>query len=95
VTFEYVEIVRVRATDATTRDGIAGLDGAVLGISAEDDGEIVGLPSRSYERAGGSWMLQPADLEGTGRHDRRETFYDGSSIRVSQAGEIVDHPSEE
>jgi hypothetical protein len=70
---------------------IAGLEGAVLGIS-EDGGRIVSYAISIYDRDGICWNVEPADLEPTGRHDRRESFYDGSSLRVSVRGELLDPP---
>lgn len=90
--FSYYEIVRVLATPATTGEHIAGLEGAVLGIAAEDDGEIVSYAVSIYERDGICWSLAPTDLEPTGRHDRHENFCDGTSIRVSEQGELLDPP---
>jgi len=91
--FEHYEIVRVRETPATTDGHIAGLEGAVLGIAVEDNGEIVSYAVSIYERDGICWSLAPSDLEPTGRHDRRENFYDGTSIRVSEYGELLDPPA--
>jgi hypothetical protein len=87
--FAYYEVVKIRSTPGTIRDGIAELEGAVLGVS-EEKGEIVSYAVSVYEREGVCWSLTPSDLEATGRHDRRETFYDETSIRVSQTGELLD-----
>jgi hypothetical protein len=87
VPFEEYEVVRVRTTAATVAAGIAGLEGAVRGTAIEDDGEIVSYAVAIYERDGICWSVAPSDLEATGRHDRRESFYDGTSIRVSKDGE--------
>jgi hypothetical protein len=91
--YEYYEVVRVRTTPATTDKDIAGLEGAVLGKAVEDDGEIVSYAVAIYERDGICWSVAPSDLEATGRHDRRESFYDGTSIRVSEDGELLDPPA--
>ena len=32
----------------------------------------------------------PDELQKTGDYDRRETFYDGETARVSQSGELLD-----
>jgi hypothetical protein len=91
VAFDYFEIVRVRPTPSDRASEIAGLEGAVLGIS-EDEGRIVSYAISIYDRDGMCWSVDPADLEATGRHDRRESFYDGSSLRVSVRGEVLDPP---
>ena len=80
----------MRTTPTTTDQEIAGLEGAVLGHAVEDDGEIVSYAVAIYERGGICWSVAPSDLEATGRHDRRERLYDGSSIRVSEDGELLD-----
>jgi hypothetical protein len=88
--FDFFEVVRVRATPKTISDGIAGLEGAILGKAAEDDGPVVGYAVSLYERRGETWSLEPDELEPTGRHDRRESFYDGTSVKVSARGELVE-----
>jgi hypothetical protein len=88
--FEYYEVVRVRTTPTTTDEEIAGFEGAVLGKAVEDDGQIVSYAVAIYERGGICWSVAPSDVEATGRHDRRESFYDGTSIRVSKDGEVLD-----
>jgi len=95
--FELFEVVRVRSTTETTRDGIAGLEGAVLGKSESDAGDVVAYAVALYECDGICWSLAPSALETTGRHDRREAFYDERSIRVSDEGELLEpnDPSDE
>ncbi|NUT54711.1 MAG: immunity protein 31 [Thermoleophilia bacterium] len=85
--FEHYEVVRVRETPATIAADVSGLEGAVLGVSAEDDGRVVGYAVALYGRER-TTMFQPDELETTGRFDRAESFYDGTSIRVSTRGEF-------
>ena len=86
--FEFYEIVRVRVTPETIGKGVAGLDGAILGKSAEDGGPVAAYAVWLYERERVR-MFAPDELEPTGRHDRLETFYDGTSITVSPRGELL------
>jgi hypothetical protein len=53
----------VRATPKTISNGIAGLEGAVLGKAVEDDGLVVGYAVSLYERE--TWSLAPDELEPT------------------------------
>ena len=82
--FAFYEIVRVCEQTETA----GGLEGAVLGISTDDAGRVVAYAVYIYERERTA-MFDPADLEPTGRFDRHENFYDGTSIRVSSKGELL------
>lgn len=88
--FAHYEVVVVRTTPATVKDEIAGKTGAVMGISLPD---VEGRPV-SYALGGYDFeetcMVSEDELDSTGRINRREDFYSGDSIRVSQDGELLD-----
>jgi len=95
VSTDAVRGVRGRpSADNTCDGGRRHLEDAVLGTAVEDDGEVVSYAVAIYERDGMCWSVTPSDLEATGRHDRRESFYDGTSIRVSRDGELLDPPAD-
>jgi len=59
----------------------------VLGRTVGDDGVVVGYAVFVHDR-GVALPLAPSELAPTGRHDHRESFYDG--ITVSPRGLPVD-----
>ena len=63
------------------------LEGAVPGIAEENgqSSDVVHLDA--VQRC---WFLSEDALKATGRFDRRETFYNGSHLIVTQDGEILD-----
>jgi hypothetical protein len=72
--YEFYEIVKVRA------GSVAGLEGAVLGKAQGESGEwyyAIHIYSKEI-----SFSIPEEDLEPTGRFDKRETFYDGTVIKV-------------
>ena len=77
--FGFYEKVRVRSR-GSTHGPVGDEVGAVLGKAQGDDG------CWSYAvyiyRLETCWSLDEGELEPTGEFDSRETFYDGSSIRV-------------
>jgi hypothetical protein len=76
--FEFFEIVRVRSTPETIREEIAGLEGAVLGKAAEDDGKVVVSLRRAVTIAGRQSM--------TGLRSRSRivaSCASGTTLRVS------------
>ena len=75
--FRFYEIVRVKSN--YKRTNLIGEEGAILGM-AEDEGKwsyAVSLYSK-----GKSYSFNEEDLEPTGKMDKRESFYDGSSVTV-------------
>jgi hypothetical protein len=88
--FAYYEVVVVRTTPATLKDDVAGKTGAVLGISLpETEGRPVSYALGGYDFHE-TCMVAEDELTSTGRIDRREDFYSGESVRVSQDGELLD-----
>jgi len=89
--FEFFEVVRVEpsaeAPDEVQR--LRGRVGAVLGRSA-----VEGQEPTSYavdlDGVDDVWSLDAWDLVSTGQFRRREDYYDGTSIRVSPRGELLD-----
>jgi hypothetical protein len=74
----------------TSNPVLSEIDGelaAVLGRACGEDGRW------SYAvwiyRAGVCWSCMEDDLRSIGEFDRDETFHDGTSIRVSQHGEVT------
>jgi hypothetical protein len=88
--FAFYEIVRVRDTPKNRSCGIAGAEGAVLGIAPTEEGVHEASYAVSLYGREESWSLSENDLEPTGRMARREDFYSGFHIRVSRHGELLD-----
>ena len=87
--FSLYEVVTVRDTEKTRRQGTAGREGAVLGIAVNEETGWVGYAVQLYDDLDEGWDFTEDDLLPTGRMDTRETFYDGSSMRVSGEGQIL------
>ncbi len=88
--FAYYEVVIVRTTPVTLKDQVAGMTGAVLGISLPDaEGRPVSYALGGYD-FDETCMVSEDELTSTGRIDKREDFYRGGSIRVTQDGELLD-----
>ena len=84
--FDWYERVRVVTADPA-KAAIAGLLGAVLGKAQGDDGRwSYGVFVYDEQRV---WSCWENELAPTGEFDRRESFYSGESIRVSQRGEVL------
>ena len=66
---------------------IAGEVGVVLG--AAEDGEHWSYAVSIYS-SGVTWSVTESDLKSTGRKRKKEEFYDGTLIRVSQRGRSLD-----
>lgn len=89
--YNYYEKVRV-SSSAPGRLKIDGELCAVLGQSFGTDGKwYYAVHVYKFNRA---WTVPEDELVATGEYDRRETFYDGDSIRVSVdehgGGQIVE-----
>jgi hypothetical protein len=80
--FEFFTIVRIINSSAD----IQGQEGVVLG-KAQNEAGIWSYAVSLYS-TNTTWSFTHNELEDTGRKDKAENFYDGSSIRVSQKGEI-------
>lgn len=84
--FAFYEMVRCISGDPA-KANIVGKLAAVLGRAQNDDGlwsyaiHVYGEPN--------CYSVFESELEGTGEFARREDFYPGVSIRVSQDGRIV------
>jgi Immunity protein 31 len=88
--FRYYEVVVVRITPETCKDQIAGKRGAVMGISLpEANGRPVTYAIGSYD-FDETYVVSEDELDPTGKIDRRDDFYSGESMRVSQEGELPD-----
>lgn len=85
--FQFYEVVRLAPTRSEQK-ALAGGEGVVLGMAANEAGEwsyavsVTGTDStRSFEEE---------DLESTGRIRTREEFYPGGALRVSREGKVLD-----
>jgi hypothetical protein len=78
--FDFYEIVKVKETLLTIKNGINGLKGAVLGMAESEEGKWF-YAVNLYGKDEG-WDLPEECLESTGEFTSREEFYDGSSIHV-------------
>jgi hypothetical protein len=91
--FQFYEIVRIRE-GLPGMQKYGGLEGAILGMAQEADGSwgyAVSLYSDGF-----TYDVTDREIESTGRMDRRESFYDGTSVRVSVdsetgEGSIIEH----
>jgi hypothetical protein len=73
----FYSVVRIMRSTRTADLGIDGLSGVVGGIS--DSGSHV---EYAVMVGGKSYMIDNVDLIPTGEVLKRETFYDGGSVRV-------------
>ena len=84
--FEFYEKVRIYSPNPDLKD-ISGEVGAVLGRVQRDDGKW--RYAVHIYRDSECWDIDESDMHSTGEHDCRESFYDGSSIKVSEDGEML------
>jgi hypothetical protein len=75
--FKFFEIVLLNKTQDTR---IFGLEGVVLGMAQGEDGQWSYAVHIYQNRTTYSCMAD--EMEATGRFDKYENFYDGSSIHV-------------
>jgi hypothetical protein len=85
--FDFYEEVIVGSTNPALSE-IHDELGAVLGRACGEDGRW--YYSVSIYRTGLCWFCMEDDLRPTGKFDRRESFFDGSSVRISQRGELLE-----
>lgn len=78
--FDFYEIVKIKKTDFTVKNGIDGLKGAILGKADNEDGHWF-YAVNIYGNDEG-WDLPEECLESTGGFTSEEEFYDGTSIHV-------------
>ena len=89
--FEFYEVVRIepRSGADTELEQMRGRIGAVLDKQSEDGEQPTGY-AVSIDGLDECWCFAPEDLVATGRRRRREDYHDGSSIRVSEDGKLLD-----
>jgi hypothetical protein len=85
--FDWYEQVRVESTEIA-KDEINGKLGAILGKAQGEDGRWT-YGVYIYDQ-GLVWSCTDEELSPTGKFDRRASFYDGTSIRVSERGELLE-----
>jgi hypothetical protein len=78
--FEFYEIVQVISGSGRNAK-MNGQTGAVLGRALSDDG-LRWSYAIHVDSTGISWSFNEDELLPTGRHAKKEDFYDGSSIQV-------------
>jgi hypothetical protein len=76
--YQFFEIVRV--TPKHKRKQFAGKEGAILGMAQNDQGQWE--YSITFTGTGENYGFYEDELEPTGKMDKRESFYDGSSVTV-------------
>lgn len=90
--FDFHEIVLVNYTELPPSSR-----GCVLGLSEDEEG-VYGYAVWVYAEEE-VWMFEEEDIQSTGEFAKREDFYDGATLHVSQDGEVLGHswsdPSEE
>ncbi|MGH3695389.1 MAG: Imm31 family immunity protein [Pseudonocardiaceae bacterium] len=92
--YEFYEVVRLEPRERSL-ERLRGQDGAVVGRAEDDLGNwTYGVHVYKLNEV---WSFQEEDLRPTGRMDRRETFYDSTSVRVAVdpdtgEGEVVPAP---
>ncbi len=90
--FQFYEIVKVSYKCEIPE--LVGLEGTVLGMAQNDQGEWgYAISIHDLDEC---WDLMEEELESTGRMNRRENFYDGTHIRArvdleTGEGKIVDN----
>ena len=91
VSFDFFEVVRVepRPDAPEAIQGQRGRIGVVLGKSAEEGQEPTSY-AVDLDGVDDGWSIDARDLTSTGDFRRREDYYDGTSIRVSVRGELLD-----
>ena len=77
--YRFYEVVQI-ADNCDRLKQLAGLEGAVMGMAQDEDGSW-GYAVFIYQ-LGESWHVLEAELQPTGRMDRRESFYDGTPVVV-------------
>jgi hypothetical protein len=85
--FDFYEKVIIITTTDPALSEINGELGAVLGRAYGEDGRW--SYAVSIYRTGRCWSCMEDDLRATGTFDRSETFFTGSSLRVSPRGEVL------
>jgi len=89
--YQYYEIIKIETSDPNKLQ-FNGKEGAVLGIAYDDDKNFEpewGYSIHIYEEEE-CWRFTEYELKPTGKFDKRESFYDGTSIQVTQDGDIVE-----
>ena len=89
--FEFFEVVRVepRPGAASWVQALCGQVGAVLGQS-RDEGQEPTAYAVSLDAGECTYMFDAGDLVAMGEKRTREDYYDDTSIRVSERGEILE-----
>lgn len=78
--FQFYEVVKVVSENSTLRE-INGMTGTILGMAQNDNGEW-GYGVQILE-TNENWDISESDLVATGKHMKREDFYDGTSVKVT------------
>jgi len=77
--FKFYEIVQIVPEYKNPK--IAGKEGAILGMGQDSQGDwFYTVHLYTFKR---TWSVKEDALKPTGRTDQRETFYDGTVVKVS------------
>lgn len=85
--FDFYEMVRIFPAEPRESE-INGELGAIVGRAQDDDG-IWSYAVYIY-RDKECWSVDEADIHSTGEFDSPDSFKSGTSIRVSQHGELLE-----
>ena len=78
--FKFYEIVRVKNTTFSKKNGIHNLEGTILGmVEGENHNWFYAVQLHKDDEG---WDLPENLLEPTGKMDKRENYYDESVIKV-------------
>ncbi len=78
--FKYYEIVKIKKTGFTIKNGLDGLHGVIIGKSIDEMGKWFYAVDILKIKDG--WDLPEEFLESTGAFSSREDIYDGTTVRV-------------
>ena len=87
---ELFDVVEVVATERTRALQISGRTGTVVGVSEAETAGDNAAYAVSVDGLDRTVMFVVSELRATGERKAREDIYDGTSIRVTDRGEI--HP---
>jgi hypothetical protein len=88
----HFDIVIVADTRQMREREVASSRGVIVGISPGEHDEDAPAYAVKLDGLGTTVMLSARDLLPTGKRARREDIYDGSSIRVSPIGRVLEDP---
>ena len=93
--YNFYDIVKVHSDKNSLRE-INNCEGAILGMSQNEETGCWGYGVSIYKDNGLCWSIKEEDLQPTGKKGKRSDFYTGESVRVrvdpkTGEGEIVEN----